>query len=135
MMPGFRTSRGPPGPSGTTTTPQPARSERRSSLSAAAPPRLDEPLTVSSPKRAIRRAMISPSRERLPRRRGRGAPARKGTGGGAGGGVAAEGERLLVDREATEAQRRAFGEIRGRLGERGVGRRAALAVLQVARAS
>jgi lipid-A-disaccharide synthase len=49
--------------------------------------------------------------------------------------LAAEAERLLVDPEASEAQRRAFGEIRGRLGERGVGRRAALAVLQVARAS
>ncbi|OGL19923.1 MAG: lipid-A-disaccharide synthase [Candidatus Rokubacteria bacterium RIFCSPLOWO2_12_FULL_71_19] len=49
--------------------------------------------------------------------------------------LAAEAQRLLEDPEAAAAQRRAFAELRDRLGEPGVGRRAALAVLRVAGAS
>jgi len=49
--------------------------------------------------------------------------------------LALEAERLLVDREAARSQRQAFDDLRGKLGEPGVGRRAALAVLRAARAA
>jgi lipid-A-disaccharide synthase len=48
--------------------------------------------------------------------------------------LAAEAGRLLEDPVAATAQRAAFKELRARLGEPGVGRRAALAVLATARA-
>ena len=45
--------------------------------------------------------------------------------------LASEAERLLVDPEAATAQRAAFKEVRSRLGQPGVGARAAQAVLRV----
>jgi lipid-A-disaccharide synthase len=49
--------------------------------------------------------------------------------------LAQEARRLLAEPGAAAAQRAAFAELRGRLGEPGVGRRAARAVLAVARAA
>jgi lipid-A-disaccharide synthase len=49
--------------------------------------------------------------------------------------LAAEARRLLVEPAAAAAQRAAFADLRGRLGEPGVGRRAARAVLAAARAA
>ena len=49
--------------------------------------------------------------------------------------LAVEADRLLGNSEAATAQRRAFAELRARLGEPGVGRRAALAVLRTASAA
>ena len=48
--------------------------------------------------------------------------------------LAAEATRLLEDPVAATAQRAAFKDLRARLGEPGVGRRAARAVLAIARA-
>lgn len=59
--PSLATCRGPFGPSGVTTTSLPERPSLMSVRKAAAPPLVLDPRTASCPKRAMIRAMISPS--------------------------------------------------------------------------